>query len=88
MAKQSHSAGRRGVAKPAGARRHERLLETLTRRELEVLALLAAGQPVSEIARRLGIGRETVKRHLTHIYRKLGVGNRIEAVRVYLLAGR
>jgi DNA-binding NarL/FixJ family response regulator len=51
----------------------------LTRRELEILALVAEGLPNAEIARRLWVAEQTVKFHLSNIYRKLGVSNRTEA---------
>jgi LuxR family maltose regulon positive regulatory protein len=55
------------------------LPEPLSRRELEVLALLAAGLTNREIAERLVIAPGTVKKHTTAIYDKLGVKNRTEA---------
>jgi DNA-binding CsgD family transcriptional regulator len=58
--------------------------DALTDRELEVLRLVAAGAPSREIAGRLGIANSTVKAHLTSIYRKLGVANRVQATRHYL----
>lgn len=51
----------------------------LTRRELEVLRLVAAGATNGEIARRLWVTEQTVKFHLSNVYRKLEVGNRTEA---------
>ena len=51
----------------------------LSARELEVLRLVAAGSTNGEIARRLWVTEQTVKFHLSNIYRKLGVGNRTEA---------
>ncbi|MGH3625899.1 MAG: LuxR C-terminal-related transcriptional regulator, partial [Sciscionella sp.] len=51
----------------------------LTRRELEVLALVAGGATNSEIARRLWVTEQTVKFHLSNVYRKLKVENRTEA---------
>jgi len=51
----------------------------LSGRELEVLRLVAAGATNSEIARKLWVTEQTVKFHLSNIYRKLGVGNRTEA---------
>jgi DNA-binding NarL/FixJ family response regulator len=53
----------------------------LTRRELEVLGLAAEGRSNSVIARRLRITEQTVKLHLSSIYRKLGVTNRTQASR-------
>lgn len=54
--------------------------ESLSDRELEVLALVAEGLKNKEIARRLSISQATVKTHLIHIYAKLGVENRTAAV--------
>jgi DNA-binding NarL/FixJ family response regulator len=51
----------------------------LSGRELEVLKLVAAGSTNSEIARKLWVTEQTVKFHLSNIYRKLEVGNRTEA---------
>lgn len=51
----------------------------LTEREYEVLDLLNAGLSRREIARTLSISLNTVKSHVTHIYNKLGVTNRIDA---------
>jgi DNA-binding NarL/FixJ family response regulator len=51
----------------------------LTRRELEILQLVAEGAPNSEVARKLWITQQTVKFHLSNIYKKLGVANRTEA---------
>jgi DNA-binding NarL/FixJ family response regulator len=54
-------------------------LPALTRRELEVLRLVAAGAPNNRIAAQLWITEQTVKFHLSKVYRKLGVSNRTEA---------
>jgi DNA-binding CsgD family transcriptional regulator len=51
----------------------------LTRRESDVLALLAAGKRNAEIGSELSLKAETVNKHLDHIYAKLGVGGRTEA---------
>ena len=51
----------------------------LTQRELEVLRLVAAGAPNSRIAAQLWITEQTVKFHLSKVYRKLGVSNRTAA---------
>lgn len=52
----------------------------LTRREIEVLAWVATGKTNAETAELLSIAPGTVKKHLDHIYEKLGVGTRTEAV--------
>lgn len=50
----------------------------LTARELEVVGLITEGSTNKHIAQTFGISEETVKRHLTNIFNKLGVGNRLE----------
>ena len=52
----------------------------LTRREYEVLQQLAAGRKYSEIATQLYISHPTVKTHIRHIYEKLAVRNKVEAI--------
>lgn len=54
--------------------------ELLSKREQEVLELLSKGFLYKEIADNLNIAMSTVKRHLNHIYAKLQVQNKIEAV--------
>jgi DNA-binding NarL/FixJ family response regulator len=54
-------------------------LEALSPREREVLALLVEGLPNKLIARRLEISEKTVKSHLTHIFREIGVTDRTQA---------
>jgi two-component system, NarL family, response regulator DevR len=79
----SHSvylAGRRNLA-PAPA---EPVVDAadepgLTRRELEILRLMAEGHSNAQLARMLWVTEQTVKFHLSNIYRKLGVSNRTEA---------
>jgi LuxR family maltose regulon positive regulatory protein len=56
------------------------LVEPLSQRELEVLHLIALGRTNQEIARQLVVATGTVKAHAAHIYRKLDVANRTEAV--------
>jgi LuxR family maltose regulon positive regulatory protein len=56
------------------------LVEPLTRRELEVLRLIADGLKNPEIADHLVISVATVKRHVTNIYGKLGVSRRVQAI--------
>jgi LuxR family maltose regulon positive regulatory protein len=52
----------------------------LTERELEVLRLLAAGRSNAGMAAELFVERSTVKTHLIHLYSKLGVHSRTQAV--------
>ena len=56
------------------------LVEPLTGRELEVLAMLAAGRSNRAIAGHLVVTLDTVKKHVSHILGKLGAANRTEAV--------
>jgi DNA-binding CsgD family transcriptional regulator len=63
-------------------------LEPLTPRELIVLGRVAAGESNAEIADALFIGASTVRKHLEHVYEKLGVPNRAAAVAVYSRDGR
>ena len=60
------------------------LVQSLTARESEILGLLAQGYVAKEIAEKLGISYETVRDHLAHIYEKLHVRSRTEAVIQYL----
>ena len=55
-------------------------IELLTRREREVLESMAAGKHNRQIADELVITLDTVKRHVSHIFDKLGTANRTEAV--------
>jgi DNA-binding NarL/FixJ family response regulator len=59
----------------------------LTRRELEILRLVAEGLSNSELAKMLWVTEQTVKFHLSNIYRKLNVSNRTEASRWAQLNG-
>ena len=59
----------------------------LTARELEVLRSVAEGHTNAQIGRELWLTEQTVKFHLSKIYRKLGVSNRTEASRYALLRG-
>lgn len=65
-------------------RRQPPRAEPLTEREEEILRLLARGHVTKEIAELLSISAETVKSHLKHIYGKLHVRSRTEAVIKYL----
>ena len=63
----------RGIREEAPAR-------PLTEREVEILRLIAKGLSNREAAGVLGVSRATVRTHLEHIYEKLEVTNRVEAV--------
>jgi DNA-binding NarL/FixJ family response regulator len=67
-----HSFAPTPVAEPATR-------DGLTARELEILRLVAAGASNGRIARTLWVAEQTVKYHLSNIYRKLGVANRTQA---------
>lgn len=56
------------------------LIEPLTRRELEILGLIAAGRSNKSIASELVIAESTVKRHIANIYGKLNVNSRTQAI--------
>jgi len=60
--------------------REEPPFRPLTVREIEILRLIAKGLSNNEAARVLGLSRATVRTHLEHIYEKLEVTNRVEAV--------
>src|SRR5438128_4709918 len=59
----------------------------LTQREQEIVDLLVLGKSNKEMADRLCLSGDTIKAHLQHIFRKVGVSSRLEAV-VFLLTGR
>ena len=65
---------RRPAAVPPG------LPEPLTKRETDVLRLIAAGKSNQRIARELVVTLDTVKKHVSHLLGKLGAANRTEAV--------
>lgn len=62
-------------ASPAG-----RPIGILSNRENEILELLSRGMLYKEIAARLFISQETVRKHVYHIYEKMHVNNRVEAI--------
>jgi LuxR family transcriptional regulator, regulator of acetate metabolism len=65
---------------PGGSRIHD----LLTPREVEVMELLAPGATNKQIAERFVVTEGTVKAHVSHLYRKLRVANRAEAVHRYM----
>jgi ATP/maltotriose-dependent transcriptional regulator MalT len=69
------------------ARRTEPLIEGLTAREHDVLALVSDGLANRDIAHALAISEHTVKFHLASIFGKLGVSTRTEAVQRGLRLG-
>jgi LuxR family maltose regulon positive regulatory protein len=56
------------------------LLDPLRDRELEVLRLIAQGHSNQEIAGKLVVGLSTVKTHINHLFQKLGVSSRTQAI--------
>ena len=58
-------------------------LAVLSKRENEILEMLSTGLLYKEISDKLTISSETVRKHVYHIYEKLHVSNRIEAVNKY-----
>jgi LuxR family transcriptional regulator, maltose regulon positive regulatory protein len=79
-ARRKHQPFPPGQEEPRGSLREQPLIEPLSERELEVLQLIARGDSNQEIADQLVITLDTVKRHVTHIFEKLGVHNRVQAV--------
>jgi DNA-binding NarL/FixJ family response regulator len=78
----SHSvylAGQRPMPTPDEIPGRSRDEPALTRRELEILRLVADGHSNAQLARMLWVTEQTVKFHLSNIYRKLDVANRTEA---------
>jgi DNA-binding CsgD family transcriptional regulator len=59
----------------------------LSRRELEVLRLVAGGESNAQIARRLGLSTHTVERHVANLYRKIGARGRADATAYALRHG-
>lgn len=63
-----------------GAEGEEDAGSVLTDRELEILQIIAKGLSNNEAAKVLGLSKATIRTHLEHIYEKLDVTNRVEAV--------
>ena len=72
--------GEGGAPVPSTVRPEEPATKKLSAREVEILQLIAKGVSNTEAASVLGLSRGTIRTHLEHIYRKLEVTNRVEAV--------
>ena len=68
-----------GQIDPVMAPQRDEAVESLTRRELEILRLVAEGMTNEEIGKKIFISEKTVKTHLTNIFDKLKVNNRFKA---------
>ncbi|NYZ11717.1 response regulator transcription factor [Azospirillum sp. RWY-5-1] len=77
-----------GTAAERGNGRMPAPLDGLTRRQLEVLDLLAQGLSNQDIGNRLGLNLSTVKTHVTGVLKALGVGSRTQAVLLVKELGR
>lgn len=78
---------RRRLAGPDGRRHSPDLLAALSSRERQIADLTSTGMTSKEIARTLFLSQRTVDTHLNHIYRKLGLTNRVALTRVMLDTG-
>lgn len=73
----------RGKPVLEGPHQEDESINALSNREKEILELLSKGLLYKEIAGKLFISPETVRKHVYHIYEKLHVNNRVEAVNKY-----
>lgn len=74
-----HYRGELPVTQLHSVRADRREAHGLTKRELEILRLVAGGSSNSQLAKSLWVTEQTIKFHLSNVYRKLGVANRTEA---------
>jgi DNA-binding NarL/FixJ family response regulator len=61
----------------------EKYLQSLTKREKEILEMLSKGMRYREISEHIYVSQETVRKHVYHIYEKLHVSNKVEAINKY-----
>ncbi|RZJ68761.1 MAG: response regulator transcription factor [Flavobacterium sp.] len=80
----SSSIARKVVASFSKMESSNKLTESLTAREKEILEQLSKGQMNKEVAYHLEISSGTVRKHIQNIYEKLHVNTRVEAVNMYL----
>jgi DNA-binding NarL/FixJ family response regulator len=59
-------------------------MKTVSRREMEVMALISESMTNEEIAQKLFLSAKTVKTHIRNIFEKTGIRNRVEAVLLYI----
>ena len=71
----------------AGAMKRTRQSFGLSQRELQILSQLHKGAPLKEFADSLFIAESTLKTHLSSIYRKMDVKNRVQAIEKAKLSG-
>jgi DNA-binding NarL/FixJ family response regulator len=86
IAKHHRSTAIRRAGWNLDSKRHEqdsRRIGVLSQRETQVLALMAAGDKNFQIAEKLFLSEKTVKTHVNHIFTKLGVTDRVQAVLYY-----
>lgn len=61
----------------------DEIIATLSKRELQIISLVALGRTNEEISKELLVSEQTVKIHLNHIFQKLGVRNRTQAALIH-----
>jgi DNA-binding NarL/FixJ family response regulator len=86
MEQESAAASRLG-SRARLAAEASRMIESLTPRQRQILEMIARGATASEMAAQAEISERSVRSHITALYRKLGVRNRVEAVGRAVLFG-